>query len=153
MTKSEFRFSMIPPSWRSRNVPDLDPGRVNCQTRAGVPRARAMHKFFSRKFTKSRAREPRAWGAMRWLPTGQVYSTKFSTNFSTRVYRVHSDNHADNLQILPVPLCVHPCVYSRNLSCTKFKFTGSIFSMFLKTRCKCLGHTTSTVALYNTAVY
>ena len=25
---------------RSRNVPDLDPGRVNCQTRARAPRAR-----------------------------------------------------------------------------------------------------------------
>ena len=59
MTKSEFWFSMIRPSYRPGNVRNLDPGRVNSQTRAGAPRARAMHKFFSRKFTKSHARPPR----------------------------------------------------------------------------------------------
>ena len=48
---------MIPPSYRTGNVPDLDPGRVNCQTRAAALRARCMN--FFRKFTKSRAHLPR----------------------------------------------------------------------------------------------
>jgi hypothetical protein len=40
LTKSEFGFSMIPPSKRHRNVGDLNPGSVNCETRAGdAPRA------------------------------------------------------------------------------------------------------------------
>ena len=40
---------MIPPSYRRRNVPtsNLNPGRVNCQTREAAPRARCM-KFFSK---------------------------------------------------------------------------------------------------------
>ena len=38
----------------SGNLRDLDPGRVNCQTRAVAPRARCMN-FFLRKITKSGA--------------------------------------------------------------------------------------------------
>ena len=40
VTKSEFGFSMTRPSYANGNVPNLDPGRVNCQTRAAAPRAR-----------------------------------------------------------------------------------------------------------------
>jgi hypothetical protein len=35
-------------------------GRVNCQTHASAPRARAMHGKNLRKFTETRARPPRA---------------------------------------------------------------------------------------------
>jgi hypothetical protein len=62
MTKSEFWFSIAWLRTRSRNVPNLDPGRVNCQTLAGAPRVRDVWNFF-RKFTKSRARPPRGCDA------------------------------------------------------------------------------------------
>jgi hypothetical protein len=57
---------------RSGNVRDLDPGRVNCQTRAARPHARAMHNFFLENL-----RKPACAGcaeAMRQLPTNQVHS-------------------------------------------------------------------------------
>jgi hypothetical protein len=58
LTKSEYWFSMIRPSYRGGNVQNLDPGRVNCQARAAAPRARDAW-FFFRNFTKSRAQPPR----------------------------------------------------------------------------------------------
>ena len=39
---------MISPSYRKGNVSNLDPVRVNCQTRAAAPRARCMN-FFPEK--------------------------------------------------------------------------------------------------------
>ena len=48
MTKSEFWFSIAWLRTRSRNVPNLDPGRVNCQTLAGAPRVRDVWNFFSK---------------------------------------------------------------------------------------------------------
>ena len=47
---------MIPPSYRRRNVPtsNLNPGRVNCQTREAAPRAKCM-KFFSKIYEIPRA--------------------------------------------------------------------------------------------------
>jgi hypothetical protein len=76
MTKSDFWFSMISPSYRPGNVPDLDPGRVNCQTRARA--ARAMHDIFP-EILRNSARDRRA-GTTRQFPTGQVYSTLPDTN-------------------------------------------------------------------------
>jgi hypothetical protein len=78
MTKSEFEFMMIPPSYRTGNVPDLDPGSVNCQTRAAAPRA--MHEFFLEKL-RNPARD-RCAGVMRQFPPTQLNSTRVS---STRI--------------------------------------------------------------------
>jgi hypothetical protein len=91
MTKSEFWFSMIRPRTRGGNVRNLDPGRVNCQTRAAAPRARAMHNFFSRKFTKSRAHPPRGFDAPVSSQSSLQYSdtsTIFKKNSKKAVYRV-----------------------------------------------------------------
>jgi hypothetical protein len=68
------------------NLRDLDPGRVNCQTRGGVTPACAMHEFFFENLRKP-ARVRRYAGAMRQFPTGQVNSNKFSTEHY--VLRVH----------------------------------------------------------------
>jgi hypothetical protein len=65
---------MIRPSLWSRNVPDLDPGRVNCQTRDAAARARAMHEFFFLENLRNPAQNRRA-GLMRQFRPGQVYST------------------------------------------------------------------------------
>ena len=62
---------MIRPSYRSRNVRDLDPGRVNVK-RTRPRRARAMHEFFFENL-RNPAHNRRA-GLMRQFPTGQVYS-------------------------------------------------------------------------------
>jgi hypothetical protein len=68
---------MIPPSYRRRNVPtsNLNPGRVNCQTRVAAPRARDAWNFLENLRTPSRGR---CAGLMCQFCLGQVYSTKFS---------------------------------------------------------------------------
>ena len=66
---------MIRPSYRPGNVRNLDPGRVNCQTRAAAPRARCMIFFFEN--LRNPARNRRA-GLIRQFSFGQLYSTKFS---------------------------------------------------------------------------
>ena len=63
---------MIRPSYRQGNVPDLDPGRVNCQTRAArTARARCIIVFL--KKLRNPARDRRA-GAMRQFCPGQLDS-------------------------------------------------------------------------------
>jgi hypothetical protein len=54
-----------------RNVPDLDPGRVNWQTRAGAPRTRCMDSPLENLWNP--ARDCRA-GAMRQFRSGQLDS-------------------------------------------------------------------------------
>jgi hypothetical protein len=65
---------------RGRNVVrNLNPGRVNCQTRAGAPRARALHEIFFENL-RNPARGRRA-GAMHQFLSNQLdsmYTTKFS---------------------------------------------------------------------------
>ena len=90
---------MIRPSYTTGNVRNLDPGRVNCQTRATAPGARRMNS--PPENLRNPARSRRA-GLMRQFRPGQVYSMilasgasdlgfesrrshKISTCFSTKV--------------------------------------------------------------------
>ena len=61
-------------------------GRVNCQTRAGTPRARCMKKIYGNLRKPARRRRARA---MRWFCRGQKYSTAVVSLSSTRVYTLH----------------------------------------------------------------
>jgi hypothetical protein len=94
VTKSEFWFSMIPPSYTRGNVPHLDPGRVNCKTRA------ADAWIFFRKFTKFRAQPP--CGPDTPVP---FWSTRQYTATNDHI-RMHGNSWILNLVgLIPVTTC------------------------------------------------
>ena len=72
VTKSEFWFSIAWLRTSDLNVRNLDPGRVNCFTRAAAPRARDAWIFFEN--LRNPARNRRA-GLMRQFCSGQLDSS------------------------------------------------------------------------------
>jgi len=105
-----FDFRHDPPSKSSGNVPDLDPGGVNCQSRAG---ARRDAWFIFSENLRNPARWHRA-GAMRKFPTSQVDSTRVVGSAVVLACRVFlwSMCYGRFISItLPRCSCIMPIIY------------------------------------------